>query len=350
MKSSTSCSQLYRVFLCPGSVRLSEVSPESPPSEAASEGTMLHKCLSETYNPKLLTEEQNRCIDFVATQTEELIKLVFGEHRPHIEREVEFKRHGEYWGRCDFLAHRGGTVLIIDPKFGTVPVDRAEDNWQLRGYAIGSMDYVFTNKVFGAIIQPRAPAEIRCTIAEYDLDALYKVGDIIVRQLAIAQQPDAPLNPSEKACQYCPAKPICPAVKNMVNELEQIRHGSGILAPSVMADYLTKARIVAKVCESIEYHALEMAKKNGGLPGYKLKDGRRMRKVTDANACYNALGDKIKPFDFVKACKVQIGELEEIFKQKTGLKGVAAKNELEHTLIDAHCLEITNGNQTLVKE
>lgn len=349
MKPDVTCSHLYRVFLCPGSVRLSKVSPEPPPSEAASEGTMLHKCLSEPYDPNALNEEQKHCLEFVAIKTEELIKTVFGDKRPHVEREVEFTRNGQYWGRCDFLAHRVGTVAIIDAKFGTVPVERAEDNWQLRGYALGATNYIFTKEVYCAVLQPRVPKDLQCTIAKYGLEDIKMINELVDTQLKLADREDAALNPSPQACQYCPAKPICPAVKNFISELSVV-HPSDIISPVSMSDYLTKARIVAKVIESIEYHALEMAKKNGGLPDYKLKEGRRIRKVTDANKCFNALSSRIDPLRFTKACKVQIGELEEVFKQATGLKGMEAKNELEHTLIDAGCLELTNGNQTLVKE
>lgn len=359
MKSDLSCSQLLRVFLCPASVRMSRVSPVPPVKPAASEGIMLHDVLDGKNPSQPLTDEQQRCIDFVNSQTNELVKRVFADKTPTIEREVDFMRDGKYWGRCDFLAHRCGTILIVDPKFGREPVSAANANWQLKGYVVGARDHVIVNRAYAAIIQPRVPKENQVTVVEFDSKDIDRTDWEIARIIAAAEEQDSQFKPSEEACKYCPAnqsdpltgKPICPAMESHFKMMRVSKlSASELTDPKQMATYLEAARMVSKMCESIEYHAMEMAKKLGGLPGFKLKDGRRIRKITDANSCYTALSGRIKPEEFTKACKVQIGELEEVFKASTGLKGLRAKTELEHTLIDAKCLEITNGNQSLVNE
>lgn len=120
-------------------------------------------------------------------------------------------------GTADVLIFAGRTLEVWDLKFGFRKVN-AERNKQLMIYALAALDeYGFTEhfeRVKLVIDQPRVsdqPSVWECSVEE--LEAFR--AEVAAASHATQEDP-LRLNPSEAACQWCKAKPTCPALAKFV--------------------------------------------------------------------------------------------------------------------------------------
>ena len=126
-------------------------------------------------------------------------------------------------GTADAVILCSNEIVVIDLKYGKgVPV-YAEDNYQLQMYALGVLDWFDLagltegiNHIRLVISQPRKSA----SPSEWDL-SIEELRSFGVRAAASARAGMNPnlqpiYNPSEKACRWCRAKAICPALENRV--------------------------------------------------------------------------------------------------------------------------------------
>ncbi len=325
-------SSAHRAKTCPGSVRL-EIGKPDTQSPEASEGTMLHEVLAGT--PHELTGEQQETIDRVKFYELELIRQVFGEDAGKPEREVElYYRDGNLeiiaTGHGDTIYSHARKTLIIDYKFGRIAVDRAEQNTQLRWYALMASGHTADDHVFVSVIQPRLPKAEAVSLAEYkehDLDLAAKELEQIVER---ANSPTAPLSPSSDACRYCKAKTECPAAHG---ELAVIAATGFELSGENIALLLEKSEVASKVIDAIKAEAKRRLEADpASVPGWGLKAGKKSRAIKDAQAAYNVLSEDLTPVEFTSCCKVSLPDIEESYRKKTGCKIKDAKTTIEYKL------------------
>lgn len=125
---------------------------------------------------------------------------------------------GEAGGTTDIAIHvpSTDTVYIVDYKHGAGVVVEPEWNEQLEMYAAA---WCQTNghgpaNVVITIVQPRI-WHARGPVREWPITSLelslYDAG--LCYAIAECESPVAPLVPGEKQCQFCPARPVCPAIE-----------------------------------------------------------------------------------------------------------------------------------------
>ncbi len=114
---------------------------------------------------------------------------------------------------------------------------------------------------------------------------------------------DAPrYNPSESACQWCPAKHICSAQKeqfdivaaqtNMtIMSKDDTKDLMLSLTPLQISLILDRAPMVEKFIEAVKDHATKQMEAGAVLPGWQLQPKRASRKWIDSTTARQALTD-----------------------------------------------------------
>jgi Protein of unknown function (DUF2800) len=176
---------------------------------------------------------------------------------------------------------------------------------------------------YGAIIQPRTREKADTVF--YTKPDILKAKTEIDEIFDKAQEPDAKRNASADACKFCLCKTNCPEYDGWLMEVEKIRHLPSAKWTGEMWDvFLTRRLEFSKFLEQ----RYEEAKKILGaipeaIPGWTLKDGNKVRRVTDLPAAWVALQGMITAKEFSDACTVALGTLEEAYWRKKQASGNA---------------------------
>jgi Protein of unknown function (DUF2800) len=307
-------SSAHRWMTCPASVRVAEaleIEGADTGSVYAAEGTAAHS-VAEIYASRafgLLTPIQADAAMAAWRGThadseydeEEMVKhaqtyvrvLMGPMTQPGATLRLEVRGQSGIegvWGTSDAVVTDPDVLTVVDYKYGQgVRVD-ADDNEQLKFYALGAWeaDLMGTATTVALIVvQPRLDHVSRweCTVAE-----LLAWREEVARPAAErTKDPDAPFNPSESACRFCPARGQCHAQMKWTTELdfggldffeeEEIGKAIDLMSPE---DYATALRILPAVrqwCSDVEEHALTRVYSNGeDIPGWKavLSGGKRV--------------------------------------------------------------------------
>lgn len=283
-------SSAARWMTCPGSVTLSE-GIEDIGSSNANEGTMMHgfaaKCLETATYAKAHIGEVDKDTGLTLTETQA----------------VDVQKYVDYvWDICE---HTGGTLLIeqrlpiawmtgekgasgtadaviitpdelivIDAKFGFKTVDAIE-NHQLMMYAAAAYDQHSIAHDFKGIrvciVQPRLNATPEWTLSPEEL--LFFVDEVkfAAEQTRIETEQYVP---SEKGCQWCRAKPICPAIKaNVLRDFETVVPETA--DEDDLARVMSKANLIESWVKAIRAEVERRLMAGTPVAGYKLVQGKR---------------------------------------------------------------------------
>ena len=210
----------------------------------------------------------------------------------YVEQEVDFSEYvpGAY-GTSDCICIGDGRMLIIDYKHGKgVPVS-AEDNTQLKCYAIGA--YLAFSPLYDItsidliIYQPRLNNYSTWSLSA---DSLLTWGEEILRpagRMALAGQGELCSGPW---CRFCKAKAMCR--KRAEENLALARYD--FARPPVLEDDEVN-QILARLPEleawasDIREYALKRALQGYAWDDFKLVEGRSTRHFTDENAVAQAV-------------------------------------------------------------
>lgn len=300
-KLSSSASK--RWLGCPGSVRLSEHYPNGS-SIYADEGTIAHG-LAEgmiSKDDKLVQKYEVEAAKFYGEHPElngtflemkmilqPYVDYVFEEYAAQVhedgaaqlmtEERVDLTEYipGGF-GTSDVVILRQGRLHIIDLKYGKGVSVSAEDNPQLKLYALGTLarfDMLYDiEDVVMTIYQPRLDNVSTDTIKAKDL---YAWGEEVIKpgaQLALSE--DAPVHAGDW-CQFCPARYDCKERARDAMELQKYL-GQMVLSPEEIAEILGKIDRLTKFAEDIKDSALTKALDGEEIPGWKVVEGRSIRK------------------------------------------------------------------------
>lgn len=287
-----------RWLLCPGSPALCE-SVVDAGSIFAEEGTAGHEAFQmvmdgadatslvgkKASNGVELTQE---LIDHVLTAVEWAVNYkeetgakLFTEHKFEIGEGMGLPA-GVYWGTGDLTGLSRRELMVADLKLGYVNVDVGE-NEQLISYGLGALDATgwMHDQIRLVILQPKkdlGPKEIVYTAREMeDFSKFFAEG----ARAALA--PDAPLIPSEDACEYCRAAGACPALrKELIATANREFSSLETLSGDQIADLLNKGSMIENAMKSIRNHAIRLLEIDPSyVPGFKRVIGERRRKWTD---------------------------------------------------------------------
>ena len=326
-----SASRMDRVMSCPGSYRLESKMPYEPAGEAAAIGTAIHE-LSE----KLLRGEAVNSIDYpddhlnMALEYVEFInRLVENPRKRMIEVNVDAglkTLHQSLGGTADVVLVEGDHLHVVDLKTGRVLVD-AENNKQLLTYALGVMRML------------NAPASIQCTMHIFQPRAghskwtvsgtdLISHGHDLLAAANLALTDDAPTNPSTNACKYCKAKPICPSMRQKVQDNARIEFADlvkkadkddTIAVPHVTSDEIELAQLAAIWSEAVLESAKRQITSGSPIQGWTLRPGRKTKFWKSDALAYEALKSYPQAFDLKSPsaiAKLDIAISEDLIGEK----------------------------------
>ena len=300
-KLSSSASE--RWLGCPGSVKLSEHYPNGS-SIYADEGTIAHGMAEGmiSKDDKLVQKYEVEAAKFYGEHPElngtflemkmilqPYVDYVFEEYAAQVhedgaaqlmtEERVDLTEYipGGF-GTSDVVILRQGRLHIIDLKYGKGVSVSAEDNPQLKLYALGTLarfDMLYDiEDVVMTIYQPRLDNVSTDTIKAKDL---YAWGEEVIKpgaQLALSE--DAPVHAGDW-CQFCPARYDCKERARDAMELQKYL-GKMVLSPEEIAEILGKIDRLTKFAEDIKDSALTKALDGEEIPGWKVVEGRSIRK------------------------------------------------------------------------
>lgn len=300
-KLSSSASK--RWLGCPGSVKLSEHYPNDS-SIYADEGTIAHGMAEGmiSKDDKLVQKYEVEAAKFYGEHPElngtflemkmilqPYVDYVFEEYAAQVhedgaaqlmtEERVDLTEYipGGF-GTSDVVILRQGRLHIIDLKYGKGVSVSAEDNPQLKLYALGTLarfDMLYDiEDVVMTIYQPRLDNVSTDTIKAKDL---YAWGEEVIKpgaQLALSE--DAPVHAGDW-CQFCPARYDCKERARDAMELQKYL-GQMVLSPEEIAEILGKIDRLVKFAEDIKDSALTKALDGEEIPGWKVVEGRSIRK------------------------------------------------------------------------
>jgi CRISPR/Cas system-associated exonuclease Cas4 (RecB family) len=318
---------------CPGSYLLElQVKEDDVSSPEADLGNLIHSSLAgaDVQLSEEAAEIKDRCLrqyDEVRASIEEAAVPV---SEPIIETRFWY---GTHWSgqvdRVDFLNEE--SALVIDWKTGRVAQDEADQNLQLRAYAVLVRDaFPHLKRIYVSIIQPMAGAP---TLSVYDEEAMNLAEREIVGIMDAIMDDVAPRNPSAKACRYCKAKKVCPEIHGQALAMKGVSDVPALTNERI-GELLEAADYVENFIDDLKAEAKRRLLDGQEIPGRKLAPGKTSRSVSSAEDAYQKLQNVLDPAEFAQCCKVSIPQLEKALGSKFLMKGKAAKEALENLLGD----------------
>lgn len=277
----------------------------------------------------------------------------------YIEHEFVLHRNGKpiLVGHpdCVRVYERQSVVAVMERKFGFKEVQSADANLQLRAYIVLVASVHPASDYFGCLVQPRISSR-PCIVH-------YTTADIVQARLEIETiydscfAPEAPRRPSPDGCEHCDAKAICPEFKSWAFALERVQHlPSAQWSDETWSEFLVKRPIVEKFLkERLEDAKIIKVANPDRLPGWSLKPGAAVRKVTDLVAAWSALQSHMTALEFSAQCDISLSGIEEMIWQKhrddpsLGKLSQKAAKALVNQIL-ASVLETKRNKPSLVKD
>lgn len=303
-----SASSSSRWLNCTPSVRLEEQFPETT-STYAEEGTLAHEIgelklrkyytepmSQRTFNTRLNKMKkhelfQEEMLKHTDTYLEYLQGLTIGmKSTPYVavEKRIDYSAYApDGFGTVDCLIISSDTLYVTDFKYGKgVPVS-AENNPQMKLYALGTLiEYSFLYPIKSiklAIIQPRLNS-----ISEFDLtaDELLAWGEEIKPIAQKAFEGAGEFVPGEH-CKFCRAKAQCRARADQYTALDDFKQMKPpLLSNEEVGHVLEKAQHIESWVKALKDYALTESLKGTEIAGWKAVAGRGSRSFTDLDAAF----------------------------------------------------------------
>lgn len=292
---------------CPGSVALSELCPPPGSSDYADEGTLAH-LIAEN---KVLLASDEITQTFYDKRLENALKSQYycGEMEEatdyYRDRVMEIYCEGlkkdsaaelmveqrfdlglwipECFGTSDAVVIAGDTIEVIDLKYGKgVKVD-AVGNPQLRLYGLGAAALYSgvydLEKVRMTIIQPRLD---HVSTEELSMVELFDWAKKTVKPAAKAALGKNAPTACGDWCRWCPAKATCRTRAEKQLDLARYEFQKPpLLQPDEIGEILREAEELQKWAADVQAYALEQALAGEHYDGWKLVEGRSVRKYAD---------------------------------------------------------------------
>lgn len=284
---------------CPPSVMLGADIPDEA-SEYAAEGTAAHSLCeykvqrmlghdTQDPHPSLLyhDEEMEECSDdYVAFISEAIEGIRRKGHEPVVftETRLDMSRFApECFGTCDCCIVSDDGLEIIDFKYGKGVEVSADHNPQMMLYALGALE------MFGHIYDIR---DISMTIFQprlSNISAWCTTSDELLRWAEDYLKPRAELafhGEGEQSagdwCRFCKVRAVCRkrAEENMKLATYDFREPP-LLDNDEIADILSRADELVSWVSDVKGYALSALIRGEHIDGYKLVEGRSIRKYMD---------------------------------------------------------------------
>ncbi|MBT2599114.1 MULTISPECIES: DUF2800 domain-containing protein [unclassified Oceanobacillus] len=357
-----SASSAVRWLACTPSARLEEKF-EDKGSPYAAEGTLAHE-IAELKLRKYYTEAMAK-----STFTRRLNKLKKQEHYQEemlkhtdtyleylqeitlamdsvpyvaVEKKVNFSSYVlEGFGTADCIIISKNTLYVNDFKYGKGVQVSAEDNPQMKLYALGAyLEYSFLypiEKVHMSIVQPRLNS-----ISEYEITIkeLLQWGDEIKPIADKAFKGEGEFSPGDH-CKFCKAKAVCRARADEYSALDDFHQMKPpLISNDEVGQILEKAQGLDSWVKALKDYALKESLKGNEIPGWKAVEGRGSRNFIDQDKAFKELQEKgIKEAMLFERVPLTIPKIE---KQ-------LGKKEFRELVEDAGLVQKSPGKPALAK-
>ena len=318
-----------RWMSCTPSARMEEKMPDRE-TEFAKEGTLAH-ALAEakvrerygTGKPEDLDELRREGLyaPEMEEHTDAYADYVHGlcaKHRETTpdavlmtEQRLDFTEYiPEGFGTADAVIVAEGTMEVVDFKYGKGVEVSAVENRQMMVYALGALekwdDLYPIERVRMTIFQPRIG-----NVSDWEITAtaLRKWGEEELKpKAAKAFKGEGEATPGAW-CRFCKAKAVCRALADFCTaDIADGTPDARLMGAEEVAEVLPKAEILKGWVSAVEEHALGLALGGTRVPGYKVVEGRSVRKYADEKA----LADKLLESGYGEETIYRPRELETI--------------------------------------
>lgn len=350
----------HRWLHCTPSARLEENIPDEG-SEYAKEGTCAH-ALCEIKLKELLGMEADRsefeslketyydeAMEGHATDYAQRVYEAYEEAKlkdPNtiilIEKQLDFGAWlPEAFGTCDAMIISSNIIEVIDFKYGMGVEVSAEENPQMMMYALGAileyeLEFDF-DMVRMSIIQPRVS-----NYSSWELE-VSKLKDWSEHELkpkakqAVAGEGE--ITPGTW-CRFCKLNGSCKAQVEQALSVYPKFEDKALITDEQMPNILAMIPAIKSWCSAVESYALAQALNGKKYEGFKVVEGRSVRKIVNEELLIERLIDSGEaPADIFKpATLVSLTELEKLVGKKAFAK------------LAEGCIERPAGKPTLVPE
>ena len=348
-----SASASHRWLMCPPSVRLCEQFPGDGGSEYAAEGTEAHELCefklktalgmeAEDPTPNLTrySEEMDDCANGYATHVLSLVeeaKQTCSDPKVLIEQRVDFSQWvPEGFGTADCIIVSDGTLHIVDYKHGLGVLVEAENNPQMKCYALGALDLFDVlydiNTISMTIYQPR-----RENISTWEIsrEELLQWAENTLKPIASLAFTGEGKFCAGEWCGFCKAKHACRARAEA--NLMLAKHDFKL--PNLLEDIeieviLSQVDELTAWANDIKEYALKQAIGGKEWHGWKLVEGRSVRKFTSEGKVIKAVCEA--GFDPFEKKLIGITAMQKLLgkaKFDELLSGLIAKSKGKPTLV-----------------
>lgn len=305
-------SAAHRWINCTAAPRL-EADVEDKGSEFAAEGTLAHAYCAQKLkaflglptegeakeiaelNDRYHTGEMDEYTDTYKTIVLEKFNAARAKTKDAlllIETRLDFSEYvPDAFGTADAIIIADGTMEVIDFKYGKGVKVSAVDNPQMKIYALGayekfSFEYKI-DRVRMTIIQPRIE-----NFSEWELsvsELMAWTDSVLTPKAQQAYKGDGPQVPGDW-CQFCKVKSNCRALTQKCIEAAKNHPDPKLISPDELAtDVLPMLATVKTWLAGVEDYALQQALSGVQLHGWKIVEGRSVRKITDQDGAALAL-------------------------------------------------------------
>lgn len=296
--AKVSASAAHRWLRCPASIAMEARAPqENTSSVYAMEGTFAHTWAERElkYYQGLITnvewaghKRKMRKDSFYSPSLEDYVDIytttVLGELDQlkgatlDIEKRLDLTDWiPEGFGTADAVIANEDMVIVVDLKYGKGVKVFAEENPQLKLYALGALNlHPSAKKVKTIIVQPRLD---HIDSYEYEATGLKAWGEDVKAIALDAFIGSKKFGPSEESCRFCKARAFCSArgryLESIIKAYDYI--GPEVLTTKDISRILSHSKEIKEWLESVESYAYTVLDAGKDIPGYKLVRGRSKR-------------------------------------------------------------------------
>lgn len=335
---------------------------DGPPDDMdrdAEAGKRIHKLYAGETCPEATEPEQRRAMQALEVDTKmHGLWAEFFKDEP--EAPIQAMREHRWWlkdlngepiysGQTDLVKIRGkaggiADILVADLKGLWGYHDSAVQNMQLRRYIalinanIPEMGFASLRSASAYLNQPAKT--LKPVLVQFDSDDIETATFQMHLDIAAMMDENAPRTAGPVQCHHCKAKLLCAEYQESIAQLpvplpigtaevptkENLTDTIAKLPGSALAALLPWLPALINTADLAKAEAKRRLRKDAlSVPGYRLKKNASRSKVVDLLKLWNRLSSQynLSAEEFVKLCTITKGNVEQVTRDKSGLKGKA---------------------------
>ena len=225
----------------------------------------------------------------------------------------------EGFGSSDAVLIYGDTLEVFDLKYGKGVKVEAENNAQMMCYALGAYcgpgEFYDIRNVRMTILQPRLRHESCWSMSADEL--IRWAANILKPAARLAFNGEGEQIPGEH-CRFCKVAAKCKTLAAYTLNATKQQTEPSLMTLEEIAALLPHFATIKSWISSVEEYALEAALEGDTIPGYKVVEGRSVRKISDTTQAISRLEQQgFMPESYLKPAELKtITDLERMLTKK----------------------------------